>query len=328
MYKLESKTTAPSFLNPLKTRRNKRQTKRLRTMKLDSLRIMQCVVKPFGKSSATWEYPMFLEQMKYALPDGVFLLNLTDAVLLRKDGKEPWSMVTGEKSLGEYNFESHIPILGGSGAEGQWDIPIPNQDDVKFAIGKDQLGEVVTDWSQKKPIAVFRAGSPTGCGYTNETNMRLKISGLSLPFLDAGIVAVGSRSLKFDPKEGLGFLDTDLKPVPFLNLKQQSEYKYIVHIDGNVAAYRLLKFMLLGSVILKVKGKYTLWYEHLLKPGVHQVPIAEDLSDLESQIQWCIDHDKECKAIATKGRKFAEKLWKADAIQASFAKVLWAVRKN
>jgi len=140
---------------------------------------------------------------------------------------------------------------------------------VKFAIGKDQLGEVVTDWSQKKPIAVFRAGSPTGCGYTNETNMRLKISGLSLPFLDAGIVAVGSRSLKFDPKEGLGFLDTDLKPVPFLNLKQQSEYKYIVHIDGNVAAYRLLKFMLLGSVILKVKGKYTLWYEHLLKPGVH-----------------------------------------------------------
>ena len=39
-------------------------------------------------------------------------------------------------------------------------------------------------------------------------------------------------------------------------MEEQSKYKYIIHIDGNVNAYRLLNSMLTGSLILRVKSEY------------------------------------------------------------------------
>ena len=59
--------------------------------------------------------------------------------------------------------------------------------------------------------------------------------------------------------------------------------------------------MRLGSVILKVESRQvadTMWYFPLLKPYVDHVPVKEDLSDLETQIRWCREHDEECKKIA------------------------------
>jgi hypothetical protein len=44
-----------------------------------------------------------------------------------------------------------------------------------------------------------------------------------------------------------------------MTLKEQSRFKYIVHIDGNVNAYRLLTTMKTGSVILRVVSEYTSW---------------------------------------------------------------------
>jgi hypothetical protein len=78
------------------------------------------------------------------------------------------------------------------------------------------------------------------------TNARIKISTMRSPLIDAGIVGktktVDSTSVKFDPVHGLGMMNTGLSPNP-LTLKEQSRFKYIVHIDGNVNAYRLLTTM-------------------------------------------------------------------------------------
>jgi hypothetical protein len=217
-------------------------------------------------------------------------------------------MVTGLKSLGEYNFPSHLPILSGSGQTGYWDIPIPNYDDVRLVMGYDKIGTPELNWSAKKDIAVFRGG-PTGCGYTANTNMRLKLASMKSDLLDVGIVQNKSSSLKFDPVEGLGTLETTQKKVGFLDLMtEQSTYKYIIHVDGNVAAYRLLKSMLTGSLILRVKSPYTLWMDHKLEAGKHYIEIESDLSNLESTIQWCLNHDKECKKIATRGLQFSQKV--------------------
>jgi hypothetical protein len=78
-------------------------------------------------------------------------------------------------------------------------------------------------------------------------------------------------------------------------------------------------------VILKVKGPYTLWIDHLLKHGTHYIEIKEDLSDLEEKIEWCKNHDAECKKIAQNSLKFAKKALTKEYINASFAKVLWSV---
>ena len=327
LYKLESSTTSPAFKTAF-TKLNKtiKADKRkilLKTLKSKQWRVMQCIVKPYRKGTATVEYPRFLEGLE--LPDGVYILNLTDAVILREDGNEPWPMVTGMKSLGEYNFKEHLPILSSSGQVGYWDVPIPNYDDIRFTLGYDKIGVPELDWTQKKGVAVFRGG-PTGCGYTVQTNMRLKLASMKSDLLDVGIVENKSNTLKFDPKDGLGLLDTTQKKVGFLDLiTEQSKYKYIIHVDGNVAAYRLLKSMLTGSVILRVKSEYTIWADHLLKDGVHYISVTPDLSNLDEVLQWCIANDKKCKKIAEQGLKFAQNVLELPFLQTYFKSLLCMV---
>ena len=328
LYKLEEGTTAPGFEEALFKKKLKRSM-RNRPTRERQWRVIQCLVKPYaGETTFTDAYARYFNEMSHTLPDGVFLMNLTDAVILKKDGTEPWPMVNGNKGLGKYGFPTHIPILGGSGQEGYWDIPIPNYDDVQLVLGMDKntVTPEMTVWGRKQNRAVFR-GAPTGCGYTAETNMRLKLAKMKSADLDVGVTVVKSNSIKFDPKNGMGQLDMtkDLKPVGRLSFEEQAGYKYIIHIDGNVAAYRLLKMMTTGSLILKVKGPYILWVDHLLKDKQHYVEVAADLSDLESVLQWCRDHDSECQQIARRGMEFAQKALTKEFVDASFAKTLWSL---
>ena len=328
LYKLEERTTAPGFANALFNQKLKK-TMRARPTRQKQWRVIQCLVKPYSEESTfTDAYVTFLDKMSVRLPDGVFLMNLTDAVLLKKDGKEPWPMVTGPGSIGKYNYRTHIPILGGSSQVGYWDVPIPNYDDVQIILGKDKnlVNPELTNWEKKSQKAVFR-GAPTGCGYTLETNMRLKLATMKSEDLDVGVITVKSNSIKFDPKEGMGQLDMTgrLKAVNRLSLDEQAGFKYIVHIDGNVAAYRLLKMMTTGSLILKVKGPYILWVDHLLKNKQHYVEVKEDLSDLKEVMEWCKSHDSECKEIAKRGMDFANKALTKEFVDASFSKILWSM---
>ena len=328
LYKLEEKTTAPSFEDALFKKKLKK-TMRARPTRAKQWRVIQCLVKEYaGESTFTDAYADFFDKMSARLPDGVFLMNLTDAVLLKKDGREPWPMVTGDLPLGKYEFPTHIPILGGSSQVGYWDVPIPNYDDVMLILGKDKNlpNPELTNWEKKSSKAVFR-GAPTGCGYTTETNMRLKLATMKSEELDVGVITVKSNSIKFDPKEGLGQLDMTGKitAVSRMNLDEQAGFKYIIHIDGNVAAYRLLKMMTTGSLILKVKGPYILWVDHILKNKEHYVEVNEDLSDLKEVMEWCKEHDSECKQIAKRGMEFAKKALTKEFVDSSFAKVLWSM---
>ena len=46
----------------------------------------------------------------------------------------------------------------------------------------------------------------------------------------------------------------------------------------------------------------------LLKAWNHYIPVKSDMSDLIEKIEWCKDHDKDCKAIAENGKRFAESM--------------------
>ena len=108
-------------------------------------------------------------------------------------------------------------------------------------------------------------------------------------------------------------------------MNEQSNYKYIIHIDGNVNAYRLLTTMTTGSLILRVTSQYTSWVDHLLQHKVHYIPVKADLSDLLDVVRWCKQNDDRCREIASNGMKMAQTILSKKFIQTYFQKVLFSV---
>jgi hypothetical protein len=242
------------------------------------------------------------------------VLSLTDSQLLRKDFKTPWFETPT-------NFTPpFLPIFSYSGHQDFYDIPIPDRDDIKFLEKPFEVTQV--EWETKKPIAVFRGGI-TGCGTSQKTNQRIHLATLKSDLLDVGIVETSSKNLRFDKIEGLAEVKTSVKKVPKLAMfTEQIKYKFIFHVDGNVLAYRLLTSFLTGSLILRVKSPYVHWLDDKFKDGKHYISIAEDLSDVQEKVEWCLKHDKKCKKIAENGRTLALKCLNKDFITKSFANLL------
>ncbi len=92
-----------------------------------------------------------------------------------------------------------------------------------------------------------------------------------------------------------------------LSIEKQLDYKYILDIDGwsntwDATVWKLYS----GSVLLKVKGVWEQWYYDELQEYVHYVPVANDFSDLNQQIEWCKTHDKECEQITKNACHFVK----------------------
>jgi hypothetical protein len=270
---------------------------RTRIQKMGPGRIMQCVVKKKVKAVELETNEFLTVFKKLNLSDGIFILNLTDAVIVRKDQTYPFHMVVGNQPL--KHPPAMLPIFSMSGQRGYMDVPMPNYDDIAWVYekeGTDIFENFITDWDQK-PVqkAVFRGG-PTGCGYTIDTNMRIKLLAMSQTaeyekLLDIGISGEGktidTAAVKFDPLHGIGMLNTGMKPTDkFLKMAEQSQYAFILHVDGNVNAYRLLYTMATGSVILRVMSEYTSWAEQYMIPNEHYIEIDKDLSNLALKMEW------------------------------------------
>ena len=80
-----------------------------------------------------------------------------------------------------------------------------------------------------------------------------------------------------------------------------SAFKYNINIDGHQKTNRFSYLLQSGSLILNVESKYVIgnqrWYDHLLIPFKHYIPVKYDLSDLEEVILWCRLNDDKCKLI-------------------------------
>ena len=341
LYKLETRETSPFLQKILLNDLNHEDRIIAKSLfhpngNLKDLRVMQCIVKPFAEESNTAkEYATILNDIGN-LPAGVYILNLTDAVILRKDKKFPWQMVTKKDIPPEFAFNTFLPIFSISCQEGYWDLPFPNYDDINIAL-TNPIQDVFTEWS-KKPYnkAVFRGG-PTGCGYKEDSNMRIRIAqfgnqrGMRV-YIDAGIVhpnvnkrTIDTQSIKYDPIHGIGYMKTNIPSVDKMTMKGQSEYKYIIHLDGNVNAYRLLNMMRTGSLILRVKSPYLSWADSLLKPNEHYIEVKDDLSDLLDKIRWCNRNDAACEVIAKNAMRLAKKILTRPFIESVIQSLLWNV---
>ena len=287
------------------------------------------------------------------LKDIEFFINRRDFPLLNKYGYEPYYNIwdSHTKPLVSHNYDKYIPILSMSKTEAFADVLIPSYEDWIRVSGKtfinssyidysNNLNSNIDDWSEKKGIAVFRGGS-TGCGVTIDTNTRLKIAFMShnrlidkddgLPFLDAGITNWNLRARKIIGNPYLQTIDKDKLPfklVPKLSYKEQSTYKYIIHIEGHVSAHRLACELGMNSVILLVESEWKSWISKFLVPFKHYIPISSDLTDIYEKIKWCKNNDVECKKIAKNCLDFYNTYLTKDAILDYMQKLLIDIKAD
>jgi len=274
------------------------------------------------------------------IPDISFFVNKRDFPLLTKNSTEPYYDMWGQNTpLVSHHYDSYLPILSMSKTDDFADILIPTHEDwarVKQKESKwfidsrvcsfSEEDENACDFKSKQSTAVFR-GSSTGDGFTIETNQRLKIAYLSslnardpkdnVLYLNCGITKWNSRPKKLSHSSKLQVIDPERLPfslVEFMPLSEQQKFKYIVHIDGHVSAFRLSATLKLNSVILMVESKWKMWFSDLLVPYEHYVPIKSDLSDLYEQIAWCKANDDLCECIAANARDFSELYLEKDGI--------------
>lgn len=262
----------------------------------------------------------------YKICDCTFYINKRDSCVLQKDLLEPYPSLyvkEGEKAPKlehKYQDKYYTPVLSPYSNENYADLPFIIPEDWKLALSSNDFSISESDrveWRNKIPTAFFR-GSGTGSVEFNK-NQRLQISKIDYEWsiikpdlLDAGIVSWNARDkinsnltityIKPSEMAGLGIF---LKKRVEMN--KQLKYKYLINIDGHSKTNRFSYLLQTGCLILNVESKYVIgnqrWYDHLLIPYVHYVPIKYDLSDLEEIILWCRNNDIKCKEIVNNAKK-------------------------
>jgi hypothetical protein len=164
-------------------------------------------------------------------------------------------------------------------------------------------------WQERRPVALWRGSSTGGSlrmGQDTSSNPRVRLCmrGLELDgVLDARITrVVCADPPNQDDLTRFGVLGEHMSPVA------QASYRYLVSIDGFAGEWDGLLWKLCsGSAVLRVESEWNQWYTDRLAPFEHYVPVRADLSDLMERVEWCRNHDEECRAIAERARDLMER---------------------
>lgn len=281
---------------------------------------------------------------KRNVPDIEFFVNRRDFPQLKNNDTEPYNHIYDSQhfSLLSHKYDKYAPILSGSTSSNFADIAFPTYEDWARSVNQETSSTapgnvfpyscreypkiIKTDWKNKIEKAVFR-GATTGAGVTAQTNQRLKALDLSEKrpdLLDVGITSWNFRPRKYEGEPYLQTIERSQYPkANKLNLQDQSRFKYILNLEGHVAAYRLSYELSTESVILLADSQWKMWHYKFLKPFVHYVPVSEDLHDLVKKIEWCKNNDTECEKIALNAKKFYDTYLGTRGILDFIQKQLW-----
>ncbi len=100
---------------------------------------------------------------------------------------------------------------------------------------------------------------------------------------------------------------TGLKTVRSMDFTQQSHYKYILDLDGGLGSSRKPGILSSGSVLFAQESPWYTYYEPLLEPYKHYIPVNRWLHDLRDQVLWARDHDDQMRMMVDVGRAFERK---------------------
>lgn len=91
-----------------------------------------------------------------------------------------------------------------------------------------------------------------------------------------------------------------------VSISDHIEYKYLISVDGNTAAWQRVPWIMQsGSVLLLVETEIEEWFYSDIHPWEHYVPVKADFSDLFERIEWLRNNDDEARQIAKRASVFA-----------------------
>jgi len=296
---------------------------------------------------------LIIETLKYYnINDLTVFINKRDSCVLHKDLLEPYPSLYPRnvdslppKLEDKYQNLYYTPVLSPYSNKNYADIPFIIPEDWKLANNENNyhISQFdIVDWNSKIPTAIFR-GACTG-PVEFKYNQRLQISKLDSEWqitkpglIDAGIVSWNLRD-KIDSNLTITYINPqDMNSIGInlrsrIDMNKQLKYKYIINIDGHSATNRFSYLLQSGCLILNVESEYVIgnerWYDHLLKPYVHYIPIKYDFSDLETNILWCRNNDDKCKKIVENAKQLYNKYFTKEGIMKYTSLVLNSISKK
>ncbi|EKX33620.1 hypothetical protein GUITHDRAFT_120208 [Guillardia theta CCMP2712] len=232
--------------------------------------------KAYGKYQGFKKYTddMLLSLMRrVVVPDVEFLWNVGDWPLTNKSSPP-------------------FPVLSFCGSASSYDVIVPTYKlFLSTVFGKDL--ENVNDvdgkcytagggWERKIGKLFWRG--------RDSNPQRVKfVEGIASEHRDLIDANISKNHMNYYPSEEERMRDKLLqagKKVERVNFLSFWRYKYLLSLDGTVAAYRMPALLAGDSVVVKQSSE---WYEHFyseLLPFTHYIPVKEDLSDLLLQLHW------------------------------------------
>jgi hypothetical protein len=97
--------------------------------------------------------------------------------------------------------------------------------------------------------------------------------------------------------------------------RRQIGYRYLLDVDGEVHTWDAWAWKLRsGSVVLAQESIWETFFSRQFSAWEHFVPVANDFSDLANRLEWCVAHDRECRAIVRRAGERAATVYNPAAV--------------
>lgn len=203
-----------------------------------------------------------------------------------------------------------LPIFSFRSSPAFLDIPVP--DPVECGSNGNYV------WKEKdklpfrlrEPRLIFRGSSSSLQQYHDHNWLsvpRIRLAALAKHhshLLDAGVtkwikLAKGVTDEEIQASLGVTLVD-------YLNYSAQGKFQFILDIDGGLGSSRKRGILSSGAVPFFQNSHWHMWYEPLLRPFYHFLPVDTYLHDLLDRVRAARDDITESQRIVQRANCFAE----------------------
>ncbi len=235
----------------------------------------------------------------------------------------------------------YIPVLSGASTKEHFDKCIVYPDSWEIVTRKrfgsyctnnfiDSFDKINIDWHSKKDTIVFRGENKTCYQTDKNRNERIKVIDIFNHIkqnndtnieIDVGFVNVKPKNFYIDDNMNVDNVDfiKDENVVDKIPMKDQSNCKYILDIDGHANPWRLCFELSYNSCIILMLSQYYSWFYDKLKHLKNIYIIDVNSKHVDHKIKTCLHklerNNKLGEKIANGAKQLYEEITNIDYIQ-------------